>query len=120
MNSPVNRNDREISPEIASFLAEARRLQIDRIESAFRSGWRLPAGVCKKYWELYLARRLSDEGAAVAYLELYSDFVSEIERAGGFPDAWTAIDPMAVFGEICSGQRTDDGITCAPASRTLH
>ena len=111
----------EISPELAEILAEARKLQVARMQAAFDGGWRLPEGVCQKYHERYLSERRSAEVAAVAYLEMYGDFTAEIESAGGFPTEWSSLDPITLFGEICAGERTESGLVGSlRLTHTLH
>ncbi len=114
-------NDADIYQTVRSVLIEARKLQIARIKAAFAAGWRLPFGICEKYHKLYLLRVRAMDYAAANYLELYGEFASDIESAGGFPDSLSAIDPFTIFGEICSGERTESGeVSTAGVGVTHH
>ena len=115
--------DGRLAPEVMEMLdeslVEAMRLQVARMEMAFGGGWRPPEGVCDKYRARYLAlASLSDNDRCDAYRMLFDTFVAEIESAGGFHTSLNGLDHITVFGEICTGERTENAST--PSLRPTH
>ncbi len=95
--------DDEIPAAIRTALIEARRLQVERMEKAFSEGWCVPSDIAQRYrqWYASASREHRDE----YYKVICEHFIEEVRERVGFPPEWTSLDPVTLFGEICTGER---------------
>ena len=112
--------DSYLNSELAQILFEARRLQIERINAAFKAGWRFPKGICHKYRSWYVSLDTSGEKRKDAYTRTCNQFCAEVNETGGFPPGLTRLDPITLFGEICCGWRMENGTYKEEMSETIH
>ncbi len=93
--------------DLESVLTEARKLQVLRIENAFKAGFRLPKEICSEYYGRYLleCKTCNDEAERLGiYKSLFSQFWTAVEGATSVPDELNYLDRITLFGEVCLGE----------------
>lgn len=96
----------EILSEFEQILVRARELQIERLESAFKTGFKIPEDICEKYRQRYLLECKTGPGATESnqYTLLFAQFLEEVCAQLEIPGQLNSLDLMTLFGEICTGE----------------
>jgi len=92
-----------------SFFVRAKELQRERLRNIFKTGFKLPEDISRKYFLCYQAYKASGNSEDQdTYKFLFEEFWKEIRDKISIPNELNNLDRATLFGRVCLGEHIAD------------